>query len=84
MAIILCSCSNVIKEAEKEFTPYASEKELNDILNLSDDYVDYRIARKLAMLEMAELEEGHARVITGTCKVQDAVAKQFLWIKWTD
>ena len=84
MAIILCSCTKVVKEEKISSTPYASEKELNDILNLSDNYVDYRIVRKLVMLEMAELAEGHARAVTGTCKVQDAVAKKFLWIKWTD
>ena len=29
-------------------------------------------------------QEGHCRAITGTCRVQNAVARQFLWIKWTD
>ncbi len=55
MAIILCSCSNVIKEAEKEFTPYATEEVLTNLIN--EGYVNYRTSRYFACIAMHQFEE---------------------------
>ena len=49
------SCSQLSSKTSTEeiYIPYASQKELDEVKSLSEDYVDYKISRKLGMLEIA-------------------------------
>lgn len=57
--LLLAGCNNQVEVEEygSSAVPYATVSELEEIDGLSLDYVNYRISRTLAMLEMQEFNE---------------------------
>ena len=53
LSIMSCSQLSSKTSTEEIYIPYASQKELDEVKSLSEDYVDYKISRKLGMLEIA-------------------------------
>ena len=53
LSIMSCSQLSSKTSTEEIYIPYASQNELDEVKSLSEDYVDYKISRKLGMLEIA-------------------------------
>ena len=54
MCLVSCNGINLTDVDFESNAPYATESELTEIKNSSDNYVNYKVSRSLAMLEMED------------------------------
>ncbi len=71
MLMFITACSNMSDAVSQNSPcPYATEAQLDAVANLSGDFISYKVARTLGMLEMADFEDvsgwSHNAVLSDT------------------